>query len=174
MVFNEKRDECTEYVERRLPRSARPSTLWVKPEFVGLLRWGPGRELRVYTRLYRLALIEALRTIPARANTRYQVKGSYVRLNFRPDPETWHELRRYARTFNVSICFVVSVLLDMVSKNAGVPTPLKIHPRIFTHMELFTCERFGVYSGRVITEVRLRIPPEIRALGAFEYWSRDG
>lgn len=158
-----------------MPFTGTPSTVLLTPELAG--RFGGeafGRVLLLALREHREELLSALAAVPMKPNTRYQAAGTArTRLTFRPEPSTWHELRLFARTFNVSICFVVSVLLTLAFNGVGTPSRLTIPPRLERYMELWATERFGVYTGRIEQTFSFRLPPEIRAMSAFQFWARD-
>ncbi len=162
--------------ETYLPYSGTPSTILVETDVAGRLAGeSVGQVLLLAVREHREALLAELAAVPVKANTRYQPNGvARARIIFRPDPSTWHELRRFARSFNVSICFVVSALLRISFEGVGTPSPLRIPPRLVRSMELWATERFSVYSGRIKRTFSFRLPPEIRELSSFQFWARDG
>lgn len=158
--------------ESRLPYAARPSTILVDAAGVAFLAGSPiGLQLRVMLRAHRAALVLQLAKLPMYVNVRYQDPGiPRVRLTFRPDPESWHELRQFSRTFNVSICFVVTLLLDLARRGVGTPSGMRVPPKLMRSLEIFSFERFALYSGRIHKSFSIRIPPEIVQSPMFPFW----
>lgn len=158
--------------ESRLPYGARPSTILVDSAAISLLSGkSVGRQLRFFLRAHRSVLIAELTKLPQYVNTRYQDAGvARLRVTFRPDPESWHELRQFSRSFNVSICFVVSLLLELARRDVGTPSGIQVPPRLVRSLEIFATERFGLYSGKIRKSLTLRIPPEIVESPMYPFW----